>query len=441
MKPSSTPGSDLDLDLDLNPLFYGLFRKVPVFGEEPFLPGVASPMELLSGAVIDQKYRLGRLLGEGGMGAVYEADDLRDGSIVAVKLLRGTLADPAALQRFEREARALYELRHESLVRVLDYAAHPSHAYFVMELAPGVNLGELVAIDGALRPERVARIALAVLGALGAAHARGIIHRDVKPQNIQVSAVAGGDAVRLLDFGLAKDLGSGHALTQEGMVVGTMQYMAPEQAKGLAVDSRADVYAVGACMYYALTGRRPFEGQNGLPLYRAVLSEAPKALASIRSDLSPMLIAIVERALAKEPAKRFRSAEDLSRALTAYLIELAIPFASSSAIAPSHRGHTVPLSAVTMMSAPVSQPNPSSGFSNEAITIKKHAPMAPPDTPVPDTTPSGPPPDACPPTQRSGGKGALLASVFVLVSLLLAVGGAAMVRAGGPSRIYAAIPR
>ncbi len=397
-------------------------------------------MDSLSGAVIDQKYRLGRLLGEGGMGAVYEAEDLRNGSVVAVKLLRGTLSDPAALQRFEREARALYELRHESLVRVLDYAAHPSHAYFVMELAPGVNLGELVAIEGALRPERVARVALAVLGALGAAHARGIIHRDVKPQNIQVSAVAGGDVVRLLDFGLAKDLGSGHALTQEGMVVGTMQYMAPEQAKGLAVDSRADVYAVGACMYYALTGRRPFEGQNGLPLYRAVLSEAPKSLASIRSDLSPMLIAIVERALAKDPSQRFRSAEDLSRALTSYLTQLAAP-ASSSAVRPSYRGHTVPLSAMTMMGGPTSQPLPSSGFSNEAITIKKHAPMAPPDTPVPDTTPSGPPPDACPPTQRSGGKGALLASVFVLVSLLLAVGGAAIVRAGGPSRVYAAIPR
>ena len=209
------------------------------------------PMESLSGAVIDQKYRLGRLLGEGGMGSVYEAEDLANGGRpVAVKLLRGTLPDPAARVRFEREARALFELRHESLVRVLDYGAHPSHAYFVMELAPGVNLSELVEAEGALAPERISRIALSVLGALNAAHVRGIIHRDVKPQNIQVSSVTGGDAVRLLDFGLAKDLTSNvQGLTQDGMVVGTMQYMAPEQAKGHPVDSRADVYAVGACMY------------------------------------------------------------------------------------------------------------------------------------------------------------------------------------------------
>ena len=398
-------------------------------------------MESLSGAVVDQKYRLSRLLGEGGMGVVYEAEDLRDGSLVAVKILRGTLPDPAARLRFEREARALYELRHESLVRVLDYAAHPSHAYFVMELAPGVNLSELCDIEGPLQSERVAKIALAVLGALGAAHARGIVHRDVKPQNIQVSALStGGDAVRLLDFGLAKDLASGHALTQEGMVVGTMQYMAPEQAKGRAVDPRADVYAVGACMYYALTGRRPFEGHNGLPLYRAVVSEAPRSLASLRTDLSPMLIAIVERALAKDPNQRFRSAEDLARALASYLAQLAAPSASSNAVTPSYRGHTVPLFAAAMMGR-ASQPSPSRDLSNE-ITIRKPAlPLAPPDTPVPDTTPSGPPGDACPPTKRSSGKGALLAGVFVLVGLVLAVGSAAMVRAGGPSRLHAALPR
>ncbi len=396
-------------------------------------------MESLSGAVIDQKYRLSRLLGEGGMGAVYEAEDLRNGSLVAMKVLRGSLPDPAARLRFEREARALYELRHENLVRVLDYAAHPEHAYFVMELAPGVNLGELVAVDGALGPARVARIALAVLGALGAAHARGIIHRDVKPQNIQVSACAGGsDTVRLLDFGLAKDItAGGHALTQEGMVVGTMQYMAPEQAKGLAVDSRADVYAVGACMYYALTGLRPFEGHNGLSLYRAVLAVGPKSLVALRPDLSPMLVALVERALAKDPSHRFRSAEDLSRALASFLSQAAA-HSASSAVTPSYRGHTVPLSAVPMR-GPASQPNPaSSGFSTDAITIKK---PAAPDTPIPDTTPSGPPPDACPPTQRSGGKGALLAGLFVFVGLVLAVGSAAIVRAGGPARIYAALPR
>ena len=187
-----------------------------------------------------------------------------------------------------------------------------------------------------------------------------------------------------------------------------------------------------------------------------------------------MLIAIVERALAKDPSKRFRSAEDLSRALTAYLAHTAHAGAQSGGV--TRRGHTVPLSAVAMRSGPVSQPAPmsgpvpapmsgpmsapmsgpmsapvsmsapmsaapSTGFSQDAITIKRQAPQAPPDTPIPDTTPSGPPPDACPPTKRSGGKGALLAGVFIMVGLMLAVGSAAVVRAGGPSRLYAAIPR
>jgi serine/threonine-protein kinase len=391
--------------------------------------------------VIDQKYRLGRLLGEGGMGAVYEATDLRDGRVVALKLLTGTLVDPAARVRFEREARALFELRHESLVRVLDYSAAGSETYFVMELAPGLNLSELVQREGPLAPERVARIAIAITGALQAAHARGIIHRDVKPQNIQISpGLHGVETVRLLDFGLAKDLSAGgHALTQEGTVVGTMQYMAPEQAKGHSVDARADLYSLGACMYYALTGRRPFEGLSSLPLYRAVLTLAPRSLLDLRGDLPPLLVAIVERALVKDPTHRFTSADELGRTLGSYVSAVAAPsLTPSGQVRSPYWGNTVPLSAIPMLTAPGGADSLTPPVSSEAPT----APLAPPDTPIPDTTPSGPPDGSCPPTMRSGGKGPLLAGIFVLVGLLLAAGGSAMlVHAGGFMRVSARMPR
>ena len=439
-------------------------------------------MESLSGAIIDQKYRITRLLGEGGMGAVYEAIQLSNGHLVALKVLHTTLGDPAARARFEREARALSELRHESLVRVLDYSARGEHSYFVMELAPGLHLSALTAKDGPLQPERVAKIALAVLGALDVAHGCGIIHRDVKPQNIQVSPFSGGgDAVRLLDFGLAKDLSGRpqHALTEAGVVVGTMQYMAPEQAQASKLDARVDLYAVGTCMYLALTGRRPFEGQTGLGLYRAVLSGKPMPLIVSRAGgpgLPAALVAIVERAMEKDRTKRFGSAREMAHAIASYLASSHTshtghtshtppPLARSTpnsagahAGNPSagsrspHWGRTVPLSAIPFASQPpasgadlADRSDKRSTSGSDALLWERPVSTPPPaaDTPVPSTIPNTAPasPEHCPPTQRSG-KGTMLAGLFVLLFVMV-TGGAvgAAVQANAPARIYAAIPR
>ncbi len=275
------------------------------------------------GKLLGGRYRIERLLGRGGMGAVYEALQEDLGRRVAVKVLHPYLAHDADLvARFRREAEAAARLGHANIVQVTDFGRPDDGAVFlVMELLAGAPLSAVIDRDGRLPPERVATIAWQVLSALEAAHRAHLVHRDLKPDNIFLTSVSGvGDVVKLLDFGIAKLVaGEGSGMTATGAVLGTPAYMAPEQARGAPVDARVDLYALGVVMYEALSGRMPYAGNNYNAVIAAILTEDPPGLAELRPDLDPALVAVVERAMARSPDARFDSAHSMREALAPFV--------------------------------------------------------------------------------------------------------------------------
>ncbi len=267
------------------------------------------------------QYRLRRRLGRGGMGEVWAAHHKGLRRDVAVKMLEGSEADPIARERFEREVRATCELVHPHTVRVFDYGASDDGVlYYAMELLEGEHLGALVRRDGALSPERAVFLVEQAARALGEAHDKGIVHRDVKPENLFVSDSGGeADFVKVIDFGIARDVSeSGSALTRTGAIAGTASTVSPEVVAGKSAGPAADVYGLGAVLYFALTGRHPFERENREATLRAHLTERvvpPSELATkpIPADLE----AIVMRCLEKEPEARYADARTLASALAA----------------------------------------------------------------------------------------------------------------------------
>jgi len=269
------------------------------------------------GTVIGGRYRTGALLGDGATGVVVKATD-RDGSEVALKLLARNLAkDPAAIKRFAREARALSELSHPHVIRVIDCGlheeqGHEGRAYLVTELLLGEGLDALLR-RGPLDPERALSLADSLLSGLSYVHQHGILHRDLKPQNLFVTREPSGHSVlKLLDFGLAKfgdnaASGPGSVLTQEGAVLGTPGYMAPEQAFGGTIDARADVYAAGAILFELFAGRPVFVESDPASLLRAHMLEPVPRLSEARANLSvqPELDEVLATALNKTPDGRF----------------------------------------------------------------------------------------------------------------------------------------
>jgi serine/threonine-protein kinase len=264
--------------------------------------------------VFGARYETIRAIGAGGMGRVYAAFDRVTGAQVALKTLLPKLAGEArALERFRREATVMGQLSHPHVVRVLDSGSEADGtAYLVMELLDGASLLELVRVEGAFEARRAARIGAEVAAALAAAHALGIVHRDVKPSNIVVSAAG----AKVIDFGVAaiKEGGVYRRLTQTGHIVGTPSFMAPEQLQGGAPDGRTDVYALGATLWGILAGRPPYRGgPPGEVLVRVLRGDRPH-LSVFRPDIGE-LAAIVERAMATAPADRFASAAELETAL------------------------------------------------------------------------------------------------------------------------------
>jgi serine/threonine-protein kinase len=266
-------------------------------------------------------YTLVRKLGAGGMGEVYLAEHRLLKRPCAVKLIRpDRAADDAELRRFEREVQATAALTHPNAVTVFDYGHTPDGTfYYAMEYLPGLNLQHLVERHGPLPPGRAVHLLRQVCGALGEAHAVGLIHRDIKPGNVIVCERGGTpDVAKLLDFGLVRDVRTGGAeLTQDGVVAGTPSYMAPEQARGERVDARTDVYAVGGLAYYLLTGRPPFSGPTPLQVVAAQLYETPAPPSRHRPDVPADLETVVLRCLAKAPADRFPDVAGLDAALAA----------------------------------------------------------------------------------------------------------------------------
>lgn len=289
-------------------------------------------MSLKTGDIIDGKYRIVRLIGEGGMGSVYEGENVRIARRVAIKILHANVASQGdAVQRFEREAQAAGRIGSEHIVEVLDLGElADGDRYMVMEFLEGEPLNERISNMGKLPPQTAARIVVEMLDGLKAAHAAGIIHRDLKPDNVFLLTSRSGrrDFVKVVDFGISKfsTLGGEFSMTQTGAVMGTPYYLSPEQAKGERhVDQRSDIYAVGVILWEATVGRVPFDGEtfNEL-LFKIVLEPIPN-LAEIDPTMDPTFVQIVEKAMARNPVDRFETAEDLQRALETWLAGQPVP--------------------------------------------------------------------------------------------------------------------
>ena len=268
------------------------------------------------------QYVLKEQLGAGGMGEVFRAEHALLRRPCAIKIIRPERAgDPRNLRRFEREVQTTATLTHPNTVHIYDYG-HTADGtfYYVMEYLPGLTLEELVKAAGPLPPGRAVHLLRQVCAALMEAHARGFIHRDIKPGNVMICERGGNpDVAKLLDFGLVlPPVGDfdGEKLTQDGSVTGTPAYLSPEQAGGQeAVDSRSDIYSLGALAYFLLTGQPPFANRTSVKMLAAHLYEAPNPPSSLRPEIPATLDAVVLRCLAKDPAARFQSAAALDAAL------------------------------------------------------------------------------------------------------------------------------
>lgn len=297
-------------------------------------------------------YRIERLLGSGGMGEVYVADDTKLGRRVALKVLSAELAgDPDRRQRFEREARAAAALNHPNIVTIHSVEEADGIPFLTLELIEGQTLADVIP-PGGLPLDRVLSLAIPLADAVGAAHERGITHRDLKPANVMVTADG---RVKVLDFGLAKVKEAARAaaeaamptaaLTGEGRIVGTVMYMAPEQAEGKPVDQRSDVFSLGIILYEMATGRRPFAGDTQMAILSAIMKDNPQPISEVRPGLPRELSKIVSRCLAKDLEDRYQSAKDLRNDLRALKNELT-------------SGEIVPITGSGVIQAPASPVRP-----------------------------------------------------------------------------------
>jgi serine/threonine protein kinase len=273
-----------------------------------------------AGDVIGGKYRLIHPLGIGGMGAVWRAEHTALMQQVAIKLLdaRGPAAE-RAVKRFQREAQIAAGIRHRNIVYISDFGTDGGAPYLVMELLNGVPLSERIVVGEPLGVRTFLELICETLDGLAAVHAAGVVHRDMKPENIFL--VRDGNAVfpKLLDFGVSRstDRTQGHTITREGIVMGTPEYVSPEQARGRMADVRSDFYSLGVVMYEALAGRLPFQADNAADLIVAVLNADAIPLNKLRPELGDDLSALVGRCMARLPDNRFQSTDEMRAAIEA----------------------------------------------------------------------------------------------------------------------------
>jgi eukaryotic-like serine/threonine-protein kinase len=271
------------------------------------------------GDLIADRYELEELVGSGGMSTVFRARDTQLDRRVAIKILHEQYAaDPEYVERFRREARAVARLSHPNIVTVIDRGVDDGRQFIVFEHVEGENLKELVLRTGRLPVRRALELALAVADGLAFAHQQGLVHRDVKPQNVLLNREG---EVKVTDFGIARSLHVEHGVTQTGTVLGTGEYLAPEQASGKPVSPATDVYSLGIVLWELLAGDVPFLGDNFVAVALRHVNEPPPSLRERRPDVSPRLEAAVDRALAKDPAQRFPSMAAFAKALRACLAE------------------------------------------------------------------------------------------------------------------------
>jgi eukaryotic-like serine/threonine-protein kinase len=269
------------------------------------------------------QYSIVDVIGEGGMGVVYLADDLTAGRQVALKVLHSDIAsNPTKRRRFVREGKFLNALTHPGIATVYEVGEADDRVFIAMEYVQGTTLKEVIARTGRLGVERTMTIITEIGSALAQAHAAGIIHRDFKPDNIIIGA---DQQAKLLDFGIAKVadtapvIGDGTTteLTTKGQILGTPAYMSPEQAKGLEVDQRSDVFSLGIVLYEMIAGRRPFQGETWQELIIAVNRDTPEPVKRFDAQVPPELERILSRCLEKDPDKRYKSSVELAADLDA----------------------------------------------------------------------------------------------------------------------------
>jgi beta-lactam-binding protein with PASTA domain/predicted Ser/Thr protein kinase len=270
---------------------------------------VADPSK---GTIVDERYRLERKIGSGGMADVWLAEDTELDRNVAIKILHDRFAqDGEFVQRFQREAQAAAGLQHPNVVGIFDRGAFDGTYFIAMEYVDGPSLKDLV--KGGMSPKDAIDFTRQILNAARFAHRKGIIHRDLKPQNVLIDDEG---RARVADFGIARG-GENSDITATGSVIGTAQYLSPEQAQGKPTTPRSDIYSIGVILYEALTGRVPFEGDSAVAVALKQVSEAPRRPSAINPDIPPALDAVVMRALAKDPDARFKDADAFLKALDA----------------------------------------------------------------------------------------------------------------------------
>jgi eukaryotic-like serine/threonine-protein kinase len=312
--------------------------------------------EVADNTLVDSRYRILRRIGSGGMADVYCAEDTHLGRQVALKVLHRRFAqDQEFVERFRREASAAAGLQHPNVVAVFDRGRHDGTYYIAMEHLPGRTLKEIVTEQAPLAQERVIDMGLQVLQAAGFAHRHGVIHRDFKPHNVIVDEQG---RAKVTDFGIARAGAS--EMTETGSIMGTAQYLSPEQAQGHAVTATSDLYSIGVMLYEMLAGRLPFDGDSAVSIALKHLSEQPVPISQLRPDVHPALDSVVMAALAKDPARRWQSAEDFAEALAAAGAQLGEPAPHDSSAfvpVPAPVPAAVDGDASAPVVAPVSEPS------------------------------------------------------------------------------------
>lgn len=265
---------------------------------------------------LNERYELQAKIGDGGMAAVYKALDLRLNRVVAIKILRDTYAtDPQFLARFKREAQQSASLNHPNVVRVFDVGEDGGVHYIVMEYVDGSSLKEVIQKQGPLPIARALEITAEICDGIASAHALGLIHRDIKPQNILLDKTG---KAKVTDFGIAKSSNTA-TLTEAGITMGTVHYFSPEQARGQQVVPQSDIYSIGIVLFEMLTGQIPFDSDTAVALAMKHIEEPPPPPRRLNPSIPPVVEQIVLRALAKDPSRRFSTAEEMSRALRTVL--------------------------------------------------------------------------------------------------------------------------
>ena len=270
------------------------------------------------GLVLDNRYKLTDFIGQGGMALVYKALDQRTHHAVAIKILKPEYNhDDEFLRRFEREAQAASKVSHHNIVNLLDVGAQDNYRYLVLEYVEGRTLKEIIDEKGALSPTTAVQIAIRILSALQHMHRNGIIHRDIKPQNILIHADG---HVKVSDFGIARLAGSG-TISKADMVMGSVHYFSPEQAQGQEVTEASDIYSAGVVLYEMITGTVPFDGDTPVAIAMQHIKVAPRAVNILNPEVSPAINDVVQKAMAKDPRQRYQQAEDMARDLQKALTE------------------------------------------------------------------------------------------------------------------------